>query len=108
MSQQQHDAGPWSLHEVKKQNGNIEEYQILAGYPRFDKLIAAIDPSSLAGDAKQENIRVMAAGGMMVDALEKLLDKFEVFIESDWTDEDDQAAYDYARGAVAVARGLKS
>lgn len=106
MSEQQHDAGPWSLvADTDSEQPEVHSFTITAGYPRMDKPIVK---AVLEEPAKFENIRVMAAGGMMLDALEKLLDKFEVFIESDWTDEDDQAAYDYARGAVAVARGLKS
>lgn len=43
----------------------------------------------------------------LLNAVDGLIDRFGVFMESDWCDEIDQEAYDSARAAVANVRGKK-
>ncbi len=43
----------------------------------------------------------------LLKAVDTLLERFDIFIESDWCDEIDQEAYDSARSLVAEILGKK-
>lgn len=43
----------------------------------------------------------------LLKAMDGLLERFDIFMESDWCDEIDQEAYDSARSVIVKIRGAK-
>lgn len=52
----------------------------------------------------RENLRLEFHKRQLADALQDCADRLEVFIESDWADEQDQEAYDSARHLLSLVK----